>query len=99
MKEISPDEAFQLLAKWKEEGAVIPVALSRPSLPQAAATAVMSDIMPHSRKVLVVLRDENGDDLRLTVSLEGAAWTRDDAGVVLAATFPNGNRYVFGSER
>ena len=78
------------------------------------------------------MRDENGEEVGVTVSLEGAEWEytgagctcspleKEDAGAVLpefvervravlaarrkkmkwvcflAATFPNGNRYVFG---
>jgi hypothetical protein len=58
----------------------------------------------HSQKVLLMLRD----DVRITVNLEGATWVYDDDGGALRdspsieqrrcliATFPNGNRYVFG---
>jgi len=75
---------------------------------RAASSGVVKQVLPHTRKALLTLRDENGEDVSVTVSLEGAEWEYEDAGAVfpefvemkrvcfLAATFPNGNRYVFG---
>ena len=107
MKWISPDDAFLLLAKWKEERVTIQAELSRPAM-QHAGAAVVSGVLPNSQKVLLVLHDENGEDVHATVSLEGAAWAYDDSDAVrpegtnsdwsrsLRATFPNGNHCVFG---
>jgi hypothetical protein len=108
MSRISAEDAFLMLAKWKEERARIQVVMSRPVRQRAASAAVVNEVLPHSRKALLTLCDENGDDVGVTVSLEGAEWEYEDAGAVLpdfadiqwvcflAATFPNGNRYVFG---
>jgi len=97
-----------MLAKWGEERAAIQVVMSRPVRQRAASAAVVEEVLPHSKKALLTMRDENGDDVGVTVSLEGAEWEYEDAGAVLpdfaeiqwvcflAATFPNGNRYVFG---
>jgi hypothetical protein len=111
MSRISAEDAFLLLAKWSEERAAIQVVMS-PAMKiggqRAAAAATVERVLPHSKKALLTMRDENGDDVGVTVSLEGAEWEYEDAGAVLpdfaeiqwvcflAATFPNGNRYVFG---
>lgn len=98
MSSIAPEEAFRVLAKWSEEKAAIHVAMSRSAMKiggqRAASAAIVNQALPHSQKLLLTLRDENGDDVALTVSLEGAKWERG-AGW-LAASFPNGNCYVFG---
>jgi hypothetical protein len=108
MSKISAEDAFLVLAKWSEERAAIQVVMSRPVRQRAASAALVNEVLPHSKKALLTLRDENGDDVAVTASLEGAEWEYDDAGAVLpefadikwvcflAATFPNGNRYVFG---
>ena len=101
-----------MLAKWSEERAAIQVVMSRPAGQpagqRAASAAVVNEVLPHSQKALLTLRDENGEDVGVTVSLEGAAWEYENAEAVLpefvemkwvcflAAAFPNGNRYVFG---
>ena len=112
-----------MLAKWSEERATIQVVMSRPAIQtsgesaqadrtmggqRSASAAVVNEVLPHSQKALLTLRDENGEDVGVTVSLEGAEWEYEDAGAVfpefvemkwvcfLAATFANGNRYVFG---
>ena len=112
MSRISTEDAFLMLAKWSEERAAIQVVLSRPAIQtggqRAASAAVVNEVLPHSQKALLTVRDENGEDVSVTVSLEGAEWEYEDAGAILpefaemkwvcflAATFPNGNRYVFG---
>jgi len=120
MSRISSEDAFLMLAKWSEERAAIQVVMSRPVIEtsgertrtmggqRSASAAVVDEVLPHSQKALLTLRDENGEDIGVTVSLEGAEWEYEDAGAVfpefvemrwvcfLAATFPNGNRYVFG---
>ena len=101
-----------MLAKWSEERAPIQFVMSRPAIQtggqRAASVGVVKEVLPHSQKALLTLRDENGEEVSVTVSLEGAEWEYEDAGAVLpevvdmkwvcflAATFPNGNRYVFG---
>jgi hypothetical protein len=108
MSKISIEDAFLMLAKWSEERAAIQVVMSRPVRQRAASAAIVNDVLPHSQKALLTLRDDNGEDVSVTVSLQGAEWEYEDAGAVLpdfgemkwvcflAATFPNGNRYVFG---
>ena len=108
MSRISTEDALAMLAKWSEKRAAIQVVLSRPGGQRAVSAAVINEVLPHSKKVLLTMRDENGDDVGVTVSLEGAEWQYEDAGAVvpdfveikcvcfLVATFPNGNRYVFG---
>lgn len=124
MSRISTEDAFLMLVKWSEERSAIQFVMSRPGarttaesagLPRpalapqrAASAAIVSEVLPHSQKALLALRDENGEEVSVTVSLEGAEWEYEDAGAVLpefvemkwvcflAATFPSGNRYVFG---
>jgi len=123
---ISSEDAFLMLAKWsvvrlrspQEERAAIQVVMSRPAIKiggqRAASTAFVDQVLPHSQKALLTLRDENGEDVGVTVDLTGAEWeyelvemkSEQAAASVkrpsratartLAATFPNGNRYVFG---
>jgi hypothetical protein len=111
MSRISAEDAFLLLAKWSNERAGIYVVMS-PAITiggrRAAAAGTLERVLPHSQKALLTMRDEKDDDVGVTVSLEGAEWEYEDAGAVLpefadinwahflAATFPNGNRYVFG---
>lgn len=97
-----------MLAKWSEARATIQVVMSRAASQRAVSAAVINEVLPHSKKALLTMRDENGEDVGVTVSLEGAEWEYEGAGGVLpdfveikwvcflAATFPNGNRYVFG---
>ena len=112
MSRITTEDAFLMLAKWSEERAPIQFVMSRPAIQtggqRAASAAVVSEVLPHSQKALLTLRDENGEEVSVTVSLEGAEWEYEDASAVLpefvemkwvcflAATFPSGNRYVFG---
>jgi len=108
MSRISAEDAFRVLAKWSEERAAIQVVLSRPARQRAASAAIVNDVLPHSKKALLTLRDENGEDVAVTVSLEGAEWENEDGDATLpesadiqwvcflAATFPNGSRYAFG---
>ena len=111
MSRISAEDALRMLAKWSQERAAIQVVMSpaiRIGGQRAAAAGSVERVLPHSKKALLTLRDENGEDVGMTVSLEGAEWEYEDAGAVLpefadiewvrflAATFPNGNRYVFG---
>jgi len=108
VSQISTEDAFLMLAKWSEERAAIQFVMSRPIRQRAASSAVVSEVLPHTQKALLTLRDENGEEVSVTVSLEGAQWEYEDAGAVvpefvemnwacfLAANFPDGNRYVFG---
>ena len=112
MNRISADEAFRALAKWSQARTPIQVAMSRSVRQGAAGTAIVNSVLTHSQKVLLTLRDENGADVKVTVSLEGAEWEHPPQGShvgvalpdvadvkwvsCLVATFPNGNRYVFG---
>ena len=112
MSRISTEDAFLMLAKWSEERAPIQFVMSRPAIQiggqRTASGAVVNEVLPQTQKALLTLRDENGEDVSVTVSLEGAEWEYEDAGAVLpefvelrwvcflAATFSNGNRYVFG---
>jgi len=104
-----------MLARWSENRAEIHLVMLRPVRQRAVSSAVVNEVLPHSQKVLLTLRDENGDGVGVTVSLEGAEWETgvgstasisqenelsDFADITwlrfLAATFPNGNRYIFG---
>jgi hypothetical protein len=88
------EEAFRMLAKWRESRAVIRVAMSRGGMGGREEYATLKEVLPHSQKALVSLQDESGEAVDVTVSLEGAEWEGLGEGA-LAATFPNGNRYVF----
>jgi hypothetical protein len=108
MSRISAEDALVMLAKWSEKRLTIQVVMARAAGQRAVNAAVINEVLPHSRKVLLTLRDENGEDVGVTVSLEGAEWEYQDAGGVLpdfveikwacflAAAFPNGHRYIFG---
>jgi hypothetical protein len=105
---ISIEDAFLMLAKWREERRPLQFTMSRPVGQHATSAAFVTEVLPHSQKVLLTLRDANGEDVPVTVSLAGAEWECEDAGGVLpefaetkwvcfrSATFPNGNRYVLG---
>jgi hypothetical protein len=109
MSTITAEDAFRVLAKWSRERAAIHVTMTRSVRQRAASAAVINQVLPHSQKVLLTMRDENGDDVAVTMDLGGAEWTgpgppslladspQEESGSGwLAATFPNGSRYVFG---
>jgi len=92
-----------MLATWIEGRAIIHALMSRPASKagsrKAESAAIVNQVLPHSQKALLTVRDENGEDLGVTVSLEGAEWeTGADTQWprFVAATFANGSRYVFG---
>jgi hypothetical protein len=107
MSRISSEDAFLMLGKWSEERAPIQFVMSRPIKQRSASAAFVNEVLPHTQKALLTLREESGEEVKVTVSLEGAEWEYEDAGVVvpeffeqnwvcfLAANFANGNRYVF----
>jgi hypothetical protein len=94
VNEIPAEEAFRILVQWNERGVAIEVLMSQGR--RNAAVAALNRVLPHSQKALLTLRDESGEVVPVTVSLEGATWERGDADAVLAATFANGYHYVFG---
>lgn len=108
MKPIAEEEAFQQLEQWRRERGTVDVALARSLRQRTVSAAEVSQVLPHSRKVLLMIDDEHGVGVAVTVSLEGAAWEyAADGGIVpefadvkwaeyLSARFPNGSRYVFG---
>jgi hypothetical protein len=102
MSRISAEDAFRVLAKWGEERAAIRVQVSRPAMKisgqSAASRAILERVLSSSaggQKALLTLHDENGDAVAVTVSLEGAEWEASADTSRVAATFPNGSRYVF----
>jgi hypothetical protein len=107
MSRISTEEAFLMLGKWSEERAPIQFVMSRPIKQRSASPAIVNEVLPQTQRALLTLREESGEEVDVTVSLEGAEWEYEDAGVVvpeffeqnwvcfLAANFVNGNRYVF----
>jgi hypothetical protein len=94
MSAMAADDALRMLAKWSGEGAVIRVVLSQGQ--RAASVAILNRVLPESQKALLTLRDEGGEDVAVTISLQGATWECGDTGAALTARFPNGHRYVFG---
>jgi hypothetical protein len=103
MSRITVEDAFRMLAEWGAERATIHVAMSRPAMriggKPAESDAILREVLPHSQKALLALRDENGEDVGVTVSLEGAEWEKgaDTAWVrFVAAKFADGSRFVFG---
>jgi hypothetical protein len=108
MKPIAEGEAFQQLEQWRSERGTVDVGLARSSRQRTVSAAAVSQVLPHSRKVLLLIDDERGVGVAVTVSLEGAAWEfAAEGGVVpefadvrwaeyLSARFANGSRYVFG---
>ena len=96
-----------MLGKWSEERAPIQFVMSRPIRQRASSPAFVNEVLPHTQKALLTLLEASGEQVNVTVSLEGAEWEYEDAGVVvpeffdqnwvcfLAANFSNGNRYVF----
>jgi hypothetical protein len=108
---ISTEDAFLMLGKWSEERAPIQFVMSRPIIhgrgQRAATAAFVNEVLPQTQKALLTLLEAGGEQVNVTVSLEGAEWEYEDAGVVvpeffdqnwvcfLAANFSNGNRYVF----
>jgi hypothetical protein len=105
---IPEEAAFHQLEQWRRERGTMDVALARSSRQRSVGEAAVNQVLPHSRKVLLMMNDEHGIGVAVTVSLEGAAWEyAPDGGVVpefsdvnwaeyLSARFANGSRYVFG---
>src|SRR3954470_11252697 len=113
MSKIAAEDAFLMLKKWAEERAQIQVVMSpamRVSGERAQASGNVRRVLPHSRKALLILRDENGEDVGVTVDLNRAEWDYEDSRTYppelgdmkwvcfLTATFPNGSRYAFGEK-
>jgi hypothetical protein len=109
MRKIPAEEAFRMLAEWSQDRAEIRVVLSGPVPQRAASVAVLDQLLPNSQRARLTLQDENGEDVAVTLSLEGAEWEYNDPGAVLPefadwkavrslrATFGTGNRYVFSA--
>jgi hypothetical protein len=108
VKTFTEEDAFLQLEKWRRERVSIDVALARSSRQRSVNEAAVNQVLPYSRKLLLMMNDEHGAGVAVTVSLEGAAWeyAADGGGVpefgdvkwaeYLSATFPNGSKYVFG---
>jgi hypothetical protein len=108
MKLIAEEEAFQQFEQWRRERGTVDVALARSSRQRTVSEAAVNHVLPHSRKVLLMIPDEHGVGVAVTVSLEGATWEyAAEGGIVpefadvkwteyLSARFPNGSRYMFG---
>ena len=78
MSWISAEDALLMLAKWSQERTAIQVVMSpaiRIGGQRAAAAGSVERVLPHSKKALLTLRDENGEDVGMTVSLEGRRTT------------------------
>jgi hypothetical protein len=78
MSRVSADEALRVLAKWSQARTPIQLAMSRSVRQHSDGPAVIDQVLPHSRKALLTLQDENGEDVSVTVSLEGAEWEYTD---------------------
>ena len=88
MNSITAAEAFSVLAKWGQERSAIHVAMSRSVRQRAAGAAIINEVLPHSQKVLLTLRDENGGDIGVTVDLTAAEW---ETGSGRTCSPPRGN--------
>ena len=71
MSRISPEDAYLIFDKWRDEQAPLQLVMKRPPGLRAVNSAFIKSVLPHY--------------------FAGAKWV-----CFLAATFPNGNRYIFG---
>jgi hypothetical protein len=104
---ISPEDAYLLFDKWREERSPLQLVMKRPPGLRAVNAAFVKSVLPHSREVLIAALVDS-EYVSVAVNLEGAEYEYEDANAVLpefagrkwvcflAANFPNGNRYVFG---
>jgi hypothetical protein len=104
---ISPEDAYLIFDKWREERSPLQLVMKRPPGLRAVNSAFVKSVLPHSREVLIAALVD-GEYVSVAVNLDGADYEYEDAKAVLpefaggkwvcflAANFPNGNRYVFG---
>ncbi len=107
MSQISAEDAYLIFDKWRDEQSALQLVMKRPPGLRAVNSAFIKSVLPHSHQVLIAALVED-EYLNVAVNLEGAEYEYEDATAVLpdfagakwvcflAATFPNGNRYVFG---
>ncbi len=107
MSRISPEDAYLIFDKWREERSPLQLVMKRPPGLRAVNAAFVKSVLPHSHQVLIEALVE-GEYLDVAVNLQAAEYEYEDASAVLpdfaggkwvcflAANFPNGNRYVFG---
>ena len=109
MSRISPEDAYMIFDKWREERSPLQLVMKRPPGLRAVNSAFVTGVLRHSRQV-VISALVDGEYLSVAMNLESAEYEYDDATVALpefaggkwvcflAANFPNGNRYVFGEK-
>lgn len=109
MSRISPEDAYLIFDKWREERSPLQLAMKRPPGLRSVSSAFVKNVLPHSRQVLIAALVDS-EYVSVAVNLEGAEYEYEDASAVLpefaggkwvcflAANFPNGNRYVFGEK-
>jgi hypothetical protein len=106
---ISPDDAYLIFDKWREERSPLQLAMKRPPGLRAVESAFVTAVLPQSHQVLISAL-VGAEYVKVAVNLLSAEYEYDDAGAVvqeftegkwvcfLAANFPNGNRYVFAEK-
>jgi hypothetical protein len=106
---ISPEDAYLIFDKWREERSPLQLVMKRPPGLRAVESAFVTGVLPHSHQVLISAL-VGAEYLKVAVNLQSAEYEYDDAGAVLpefaggkwvcfvAAKFPNGNRYIFGEK-
>ena len=109
MSRISPEDAYLIFDKWREERSPLQLVMKRPPGLRAVESAFVTGVLPHSHQVLISAL-VGAEYLKVAVNLQSAEYEYDDAGAALpefaagkwvcfvAANFPNGNRYVFGEK-
>lgn len=107
VSKISPEDAYLIFDKWREEQSPLQLVMKRPPGLRAVNSTFVKSVLPHSHQVLIAALVD-GEYLSVSVNLQGAEYEYEDANAVLpdfaggkwvcflAANFPNGNRYVFG---
>ncbi len=107
MSRISPEDAYLIFDKWRDEQSPLQLVMTRPPGLRAVNSAFVKSVQPHSHQVVIAALVES-EYLNVAVNLEAAEYEYEDASAVLpefaggkwvcflAANFPNGNRYVFG---
>jgi hypothetical protein len=109
MSRISPEDAYLIFDKWREERTQLQFVMKRPPGVRAVNSAFVTNVLPQSSQVLISALVED-EYLNVAVNLTSAEYEYEDANAVLpefaggkwvsflAANFPNGNRYVFGEK-
>ena len=82
MSWISPEDAYLIFDKWREEQSPLQLVMKRPPGLRAVNSTFVKSVLPQSHQVLIAALVD-GEYLNVAVSLEGVEYEYDDASAVL----------------